>query len=60
MSGKADTPLYLAHEFLNDDNIYDPSIYVYAFGIMAFEILTGKEPFSENFFHSKKVLFFSF
>lgn len=48
MSGKAGTPLYWAPEFLNDDNIYDPSIDVYAFGIMAFEILTGKQPFSEN------------
>lgn len=48
LSGVAGTPLCMVPEFLNDDNIYDPSIDVYAFAIMAFEICTGKQPFLEN------------
>ncbi|KAK8843730.1 hypothetical protein M9Y10_024797 [Tritrichomonas musculus] len=48
MTGKIGTPLYMAPELLEDQDHYGPAIDVYAFAIMAYEIVTGKEPFSEK------------
>ena len=48
MTGKIGTPLYMAPELLEDLDHYGPAIDVYAFAILAYEIVTGKEPFSEK------------
>lgn len=43
------TPIYLAPEVIDDENDkYGPKIDVYSFSIIAYEILTGKEPFFEQ------------
>lgn len=39
------TPKYMAPELLQYKNDYSASVDVYAFGIMAYEIVTGLEPF---------------
>lgn len=41
------TPLYMAPELLKGDEKYDKSVDVFAFAILAYEILTNKEPYSE-------------
>lgn len=48
MTGNIGSPLYMAPELLQDDHHYGPSIDVYAFSILAYEIVTGKEPFSDD------------
>ena len=48
MTGKVGTPLYMAPELLLEDDHYGPAVDVYAFAILAYEIVTGKEPFSEK------------
>lgn len=48
MKGITGTPLYMAPELFEDDNHFSPSIDVYAFSMLAYEIVTGKEPFNEN------------
>ncbi|KAK8845859.1 hypothetical protein M9Y10_020785 [Tritrichomonas musculus] len=48
MSGGIGTPVYMAPEILEDcEGRYGPTIDVYAFAIVAYEIITGKEPYSE-------------
>ncbi|KAK8888799.1 hypothetical protein M9Y10_033538 [Tritrichomonas musculus] len=42
------TPRYMAPElFDDDDSVLGPTIDVYAFGMIAYEVMTGREPFSE-------------
>ena len=49
MTGQVGTPLYMAPElYESDDDNYGPGVDVYAFSILAYEIVTGQEPFSEN------------
>lgn len=48
MTKKIGTPLYIATELLEDKEHYGTGIDVYAFGILAYEIVTGIEPFSEK------------
>ena len=42
ITGKISTPLYMAPELYNDDDIqqYGPSVDVYAFAILAYEVVT--------------------
>lgn len=47
MTGKIGTPMYMAPELLRGEERYGASIDVYAFGILAYEIATGIEPYSE-------------
>lgn len=51
MTGKVGTPVYMAPELLSEDyddqGHFSPSIDVYSFGIIAYEIVTGVEPYSE-------------
>ena len=48
MTGKFGTPLYMAPEFFKEeDNHYGPGVDVFAFGILAYELITGLEPYSE-------------
>lgn len=49
MSRQFGTPLYLPPEILSGDEIYNQSVDVYAFALIAYEIVTGKQPFSELF-----------
>lgn len=51
MTGGIGSPLYMAPELLEGEDIYGSSIDVYAFAILAFEIVTGLIPYS----HLKKV-----
>lgn len=46
MTNIVGTPLYMATEFMNEEK-YGEGVDVYAFAILAYEILTGKEPFYE-------------
>ena len=46
MTGKIGTPLYMAPELMMDEEKYGPGIDVYAFAILAYEIVSGKEPFA--------------
>ena len=39
------TPKYMAPELLQFNKNYSPSVDVYAFGVMAYEIVTGHEPY---------------
>ena len=48
MSGKVGTPLYMAPELLQDEDHFGPGVDVYSFAILAYEIVSGVEPFSEN------------
>ena len=48
MIGQIGTPLYMAPEMFEDEEHFGPAVDVYAFAILAYEIVTGKEPFSEN------------
>ena len=45
ISGQFGTPLYMAPELFRDENIYDSSIDVYAFSMIAYEIVSGEKPF---------------
>ncbi|KAK8845711.1 phosphopyruvate hydratase [Tritrichomonas musculus] len=48
ISGQIGTPLYMAPELLTDDSDHHgPGIDVYAFSLIAYEILTGKRPYYE-------------
>lgn len=47
MSGHVGTPIYMAPELFKGEDTYGPAIDVYAFAILAYEIVTGKEPYSE-------------
>lgn len=47
MSGDFGTPLYSPPEILRGEEIYDQTVDVYAFGMIAYEIVTGEQPFSE-------------
>lgn len=48
MTGKIGTPIYMAPELFEDEEKYGAAVDVYAFAILAYEIVTGKEPFSTN------------
>ena len=48
MTGSIGTPLYMAPELYEDDQHYGPAVDVYAFAFLAYEIVTGNEPFCEN------------
>lgn len=47
MTGEKGTPLYMAPELLRGDEHYDPSVDVYAFSILTYEIVSNKEPYFE-------------
>ncbi|KAK8849325.1 hypothetical protein M9Y10_018697 [Tritrichomonas musculus] len=47
MTSDIGTPLYMSPELLRGEAEYDSSVDVYAFGILAYEIVTGKEPYYE-------------
>ncbi|KAK8835361.1 hypothetical protein M9Y10_033664 [Tritrichomonas musculus] len=48
MTGNIGTPLYMSPELLGDEEIFNPAaVDVYAFGILAYEIVTGEVPFHE-------------
>lgn len=47
MEEQMGTPLFMAPEIFKGDK-YGPSIDVYSFSILAYEIVTGKEPYKEN------------
>lgn len=47
MTENVGTPLYMASELIRGDSHYGPGVDVYAFGMLAYEIVTGKEPFYE-------------
>jgi len=40
------TPVYMAPELLDEDEMSDRRVDVYAYGIVAYEVLTGHEPFT--------------
>ena len=46
-TGKIGTPLYMAPELMRNGEKYGPGVDVYAFAILAYEIVTGKTPFYE-------------
>ena len=48
MTGNIGTPLYMAPEMIEGDTHYGPSIDVYAFAIIAYEVITRKVPFSDK------------
>lgn len=48
LTSKIGTPLYMAPELFNDEENYGTAVDVYAFGMIAFEIVTGNVPYSEN------------
>lgn len=41
------TPMYMAPELLRGDEHYNSSIDIYSYSILAYEIVTGKEPYYE-------------
>lgn len=47
MTKEIGTPLYMAPELLKGDSHYNSSVDVYAFSILAYEIVTGKSPYFE-------------
>lgn len=47
MTGQIGTPIYMAPELINGDEHYGPSVDVYSFGMIAYELVTGKVPFYE-------------
>lgn len=47
MTKEIGTPLYMAPELISGDSHYDSSVDVYAFAILAYEIVTGKDPYHE-------------
>lgn len=48
MTGSIGTPLYMAPELMNDEDQYGPAVDIYAFALIAYEIIAGIEPFSEK------------
>lgn len=62
MTGQFGTPIYMAPELLSYEEKYTSSVDVYAFAILAYEIVTGNEPYSElgekisPFAFSKKII----
>lgn len=48
MTGKIGTPIYMAPELMEEDDHFGPGVDVYSFAMMAYEIITGKEPFFEK------------
>lgn len=42
------TPKYMAPELLQNKKDYSPNVDVYAFGIMAYEIVAGREPYVKD------------
>lgn len=48
MTGQIGTPLYMAPELYENEHHYGPTVDVYSFAFLAYEIMTGIEPFSEN------------
>lgn len=46
LTGHVGTPLYMAPEIIEDDK-YGPEVDVYAFSILAYEIITGQTPYFE-------------
>ena len=47
MTGQIGTPIYMAPEIFNGDDHYSSSVDVYSFAMIAYELVTGKVPFSE-------------
>ena len=48
MTSEMGTPIYMAPELIDcDDEHFGPMIDVYSFGILAYEIVTGKRPYCE-------------
>ncbi|KAK8849869.1 hypothetical protein M9Y10_018456 [Tritrichomonas musculus] len=47
LTGQVGTPLYMAPELLYNTTDYDNAVDVYAFGILAYEIVTGNEPYAD-------------
>ena len=47
MTGQIGTPLYMAPELFEGDCHYGPGVDVYAFSMIAFEIVSGEVPFNE-------------
>lgn len=47
ITGGIGTPLYMSPELLKMEEQYDLSVDVYAFAILAYEIVSGKEPYFE-------------
>ena len=47
MTGQIGTPLYMAPELLEGEEHYGPGVDVYAFSMLAFEIVTCEVPFKE-------------
>ncbi|KAK8852781.1 hypothetical protein M9Y10_017771 [Tritrichomonas musculus] len=47
MTGGIGTPVYMAPELFNGEEQYSPKVDVYAFAMLAYEIVTGKVPFKE-------------
>ena len=47
MTGQLGTPLYMAPEILRGEKKFGPAVDVFAFGILANEIVTGKVPYYE-------------
>lgn len=48
MTRNVGTPIYMAPELFEDEEHFGPGIDVYAFAILAYEMVTGIEPYSEN------------
>ncbi|KAK8836560.1 hypothetical protein M9Y10_037493 [Tritrichomonas musculus] len=48
MSGNSGTLLYMAPELLNDDIQYGIGVDIYAFSILAYEVITGKDPYDHG------------
>ena len=47
LTGEIGTPLYMAPELFNDDSQYGSSVDIFAFSLIAYEIITGKKPYHE-------------
>ena len=47
MTGQIGTPLYMAPELFEDECHYGPGVDVYAFSMIAFEVVSGEVPFKE-------------
>ena len=48
MTGQIGTPFYMAPELFEDEGHFSTGIDVYAFGILAYEIVSGQEPYKEK------------
>ncbi|KAK8844443.1 hypothetical protein M9Y10_024301 [Tritrichomonas musculus] len=47
MTGQIGTPMYMAPELLRGEDSYGSSVDVYAFSILAYEIVTGDSPYGD-------------